>query len=323
MSNTPTSSDQVAQGLNLEAERAAPYQFRKKPVVIEAFQFHRRNNGPVPYPDWYDDAMTRNDIITHNTGKWHDPTQPAYCEIKTLEGVMRANEGDWIIRGIKGEIYPCRADIFAVTYEATTPVAEGVALPPLDAEGLPPLPKPHAWQHTLDNTEGIKGNKPHRVLSFLKLNPFGQRGIDYSRSFPVTREPLYTAKQVEQVVELATFKGEHATQLATKSIDTGEFRELLQEYWKCMGSRSAEKVTARIIAYIDGRTAGPAMPQWRSIETAPQDKMLLLAAEFDGPGDWRIKVGGFWDRKWNVFGATWTPTRWMALPAAPKPQEDA
>jgi hypothetical protein len=108
-------------------------EYRKKPVAIEAFQFQRRNNGPVPYPDWYDDAVTRNDIITHNTGKWHDPTQPAYCEIKTLEGVMRANEGDWIIRGIKGEIYPCRDDIFAATYEIAAPVSA-----PLDTQALPP-----------------------------------------------------------------------------------------------------------------------------------------------------------------------------------------
>jgi len=93
------------------------HQYRKKSVVIEAMQFQRRNNGPVPYPEWFDDAVTRNDIITHNTGKWHDPTQPAYCEIITLEGIMRANEGDWIIRGVKGELYPCKPDIFAATYE--------------------------------------------------------------------------------------------------------------------------------------------------------------------------------------------------------------
>jgi hypothetical protein len=96
-------------------------EFRKKPVVIEAFQFQRRNNGPVPYPDWYEDAVTRNDIVTSNTGKWHDPTKPAYCLIQTLEGTMRADEGDWIIRGIKGEIYPCKPDIFAATYEDATP----------------------------------------------------------------------------------------------------------------------------------------------------------------------------------------------------------
>ncbi len=38
-------------------------------------------------------------------------------EIETLEGVMKANKGDWIIRGVKGELYPCKPDIFEMTYE--------------------------------------------------------------------------------------------------------------------------------------------------------------------------------------------------------------
>lgn len=106
------------------------YSYRKRPVVIEAFKFQRRNNGMIPCPDWYDDAVTRNDIITQNTGKWNDPTTPAYCEIKTLEGVMRADEGDWIIRGVKGELYPCKPDVFALTYEpaAASPLVDEAQL---------------------------------------------------------------------------------------------------------------------------------------------------------------------------------------------------
>lgn len=41
---------------------------------------------------------------------------PAWCEIKTLEGTMIANAGDYIIQGVNGEIYPCKADIFQKTY---------------------------------------------------------------------------------------------------------------------------------------------------------------------------------------------------------------
>ncbi|MDB5978691.1 MAG: hypothetical protein JWR07_5451 [Nevskia sp.] len=126
----PTAPQQVQERVatlasvpQLAAPSEARYHFRKKPVVIEAFQFAQRNNGPIPYPDWFDDALTRNDIITHGTGKWSDPTEPCYCEIKTLEGVMRAEPGDWIIRGLKGELYPCKADIFVMSYEsAATPV---------------------------------------------------------------------------------------------------------------------------------------------------------------------------------------------------------
>lgn len=85
--------------------------YRKKPVVIEAFQF----TGPfcgTGIPQWYTDAFSQNEII--HRGEW----KADYAEIRTLEGVMRADKGDWIIRGIKGEIYPCKPDIFEATYEA-------------------------------------------------------------------------------------------------------------------------------------------------------------------------------------------------------------
>ena len=85
--------------------------FRKKPVVIEAFRLNERG---LVTEDWFWDAVTRNDIITHCFGK-HEPC-PAWCEIKTLEGTMIANTGDYIIQGIHGEIYPCKADIFQKTY---------------------------------------------------------------------------------------------------------------------------------------------------------------------------------------------------------------
>ena len=54
-------------------------------------------------------------------GHWGtDLRQPEdyYCEIKTLEGVMRGDCYDYIIQGVKGEIYPCKPDIFLATYEA-------------------------------------------------------------------------------------------------------------------------------------------------------------------------------------------------------------
>ena len=85
--------------------------FRKKPVVIEAFRLNERG---LIAEDWFGDAVTRNDIITHCFGK-HYP-DPAWCEIKTLEGTMIANAGDYIIKGVNGEIYPCKADIFQKTY---------------------------------------------------------------------------------------------------------------------------------------------------------------------------------------------------------------
>jgi hypothetical protein len=78
--------------------------FRKKPVVIEAVQVTRETfDAPHPNPE-------------HIKGLQYDPVNRAVF-IKTLEGVMRAELGDWIITGIKGEHYPCKPDIFAATYE--------------------------------------------------------------------------------------------------------------------------------------------------------------------------------------------------------------
>lgn len=88
-------------------------QYRKKPVVINAVQYTRR----FGWPDWFHDAVSANIVITHNTGKFSDPTEPCYCTIQTLEGVHRCDENDWVIQGVKGELYPCKPDIFAMTYE--------------------------------------------------------------------------------------------------------------------------------------------------------------------------------------------------------------
>ena len=90
--------------------------FRKKPVVIEAFRLNERG---LIGEDWFWDAVTRNDIITHCFGKRYPA--PAWCEIKTLEGTMIANAGDYIIQGVNGEIYPCKADIFQKTYTEDKP----------------------------------------------------------------------------------------------------------------------------------------------------------------------------------------------------------
>lgn len=96
-------------------------QYRKKPVVIEAVQIA----GRFWWPDWLHDAVSRKEVITHGCGKFADG--PRYVEILTLEGVMRADDGDWIIRGVKGELYPCKPDIFEATYE---PVHQSDSAPP-------------------------------------------------------------------------------------------------------------------------------------------------------------------------------------------------
>ena len=87
--------------------------YRKKPVVIEAVQYTRR----FDWPEWFHDAVSGDIIRTYNTGKFQDPTAPCFAVIATLEGDMTVSENDWIIRGVKGEHYPCKPDIFEMTYE--------------------------------------------------------------------------------------------------------------------------------------------------------------------------------------------------------------
>ena len=75
--------------------------FRKKPVVIEAFKYQTDI-----VPEWFRNANG----ITVNV-------QTGSCFIPTLEGTHEAKVGDYIIQGVKGELYPCKPDIFDMTYE--------------------------------------------------------------------------------------------------------------------------------------------------------------------------------------------------------------
>ena len=83
--------------------------FRKKPVVIDAWCWRIRPD--LDKPQWLTDALASGVIVALNE------YAGSGAEINTLEGTMRADLGDWIIRGVKGELYPCKPDIFAATYE--------------------------------------------------------------------------------------------------------------------------------------------------------------------------------------------------------------
>lgn len=84
--------------------------FRKKPVVIEAIQFVGKESFPAIL-DWTNFAVAATGRKTED-GQWYP-----VVEIETLEGTVTASPGDWIIRGVKGELYPCKPDIFEQTYE--------------------------------------------------------------------------------------------------------------------------------------------------------------------------------------------------------------
>jgi len=86
--------------------------YRKKPVIIEAFQYDGDfiyNDGtPYEAPEWTFKALEDGTMFFKDAGELY---------IKTLEGEMHVSVEDYIIKGIQGEIYPCKPDIFDHTYE--------------------------------------------------------------------------------------------------------------------------------------------------------------------------------------------------------------
>jgi len=95
--------------------------FRKKPVVVEAFQMtEARRWDNSEWPDWL--HLAWNMDIGVEGAFWCDVDPPhTHLHISTLEGVQNVDFGDWIIQGVAGEIYPCKPDIFEQTYEPVEP----------------------------------------------------------------------------------------------------------------------------------------------------------------------------------------------------------
>lgn len=82
--------------------------YRKKPVVIEAVQhFNDMGTHTAVIPKWLIDACTSGVVFCRGNETF----------IKTLEGEHKVSDGDFIIQGVKGELYPCKPDIFEATYE--------------------------------------------------------------------------------------------------------------------------------------------------------------------------------------------------------------
>jgi hypothetical protein len=92
--------------------------YRKKPIIVDAFQWFRAHyskehsfTDKKDFPEWFDKAKKNGIVWFTNIGSIE------YMEIKTLEGTILARNGDYIIKGIRGEIYPCKPKIFEATYE--------------------------------------------------------------------------------------------------------------------------------------------------------------------------------------------------------------
>lgn len=90
------------------------YLFRKKPITIQAMQFDGTLESFQRIWEW---ACPSNDTLQSPVHCDIDTEEIQELYVKTLEGRMTARAGDWIIRGVAGEFYPCKPEIFVKTYE--------------------------------------------------------------------------------------------------------------------------------------------------------------------------------------------------------------
>lgn len=86
--------------------------FKKKPLEIEAMQWDGTITSANEIMEWSRTSMGPRIVHNSYTNTIHEP----HLNIFTMEGVMVARKHDWVIRGIHGEIYPCKPDIFEKTY---------------------------------------------------------------------------------------------------------------------------------------------------------------------------------------------------------------
>ena len=89
--------------------------YKKRPIIIEAFKW-TGDRHQTEDPEWAIQAIKDGTIVIPNLEWSMRVYQRPVMEINTLEGVMIANQGDYIIKGVNGELYPCKPDIFEKTY---------------------------------------------------------------------------------------------------------------------------------------------------------------------------------------------------------------
>jgi hypothetical protein len=169
------------------SDERAKWAYRKRPVVIEAFCF---DGGEMP--DWFLDARSADKVRTFSEGTGNPFNDPVtHATIKTLEGEMRAERGDWIIRGVKGELYPCKPDIFAATYEPAALLAEAASQDePDDAcEG----PICHGWEVSVAD-----GHAGWGVYAHMSVYP--EEGAVFLCAIPPASQDEEWVKEAERLV---------------------------------------------------------------------------------------------------------------------------
>lgn len=148
--------------------------YRKKPVVIEAKQWNGENADEI-----------QTFLFDGNQHAAHGWVKGQYVEIGTLEGLMVASIGDWIIKGLAGEFYPCKPEIFAETYDEV-PQAPSSTLPPHQ-------------QRVLDEKEC-------RDIEITKLDEFIQRNPLFDNLPEAEQKRM--KRQLDVMHELSSILGE-------------------------------------------------------------------------------------------------------------------
>lgn len=141
-----------------------------------------------------------------------------------------------------------------------------------------------------------------------------------------------------QIAELRATNAAQAEQLAKRRVAEDELWDMRDAVMDALHRQAAPHTWESVVAtachkfVLKHREATPTHPvsanqpdggKWQPIDTAPKGKAVLVACEFDGPGDWRVKIGSYLPdhpdqfHGWLIHGASWKPTRWMPLPAAP------
>jgi hypothetical protein len=241
--------------------------FRKKPVVIEAVQFVA--DGLPEVPRWLSDAIA---IGPAQGGVFRIGDE---LHVFTLEGVTVASDGDWIIRGIKGELYACKPDIFALTYEpadATPPAGAGEAV---------------AIVHMRDGFPSLEWREPFGLKTGTKLY--------------AAPTPLPEAVRELVAADLAFDHASMGKIAADNRITRGDRSD--DDFVKqASAHHSYDRAFARRAAALAALRAIPAQAQtappggaaqgreWEPAETAPSAKKVLACFQTRGFRIWRTVV---------------------------------
>jgi hypothetical protein len=171
-------------------------QFRKKPVVIEAMQWMGDNlSAIIEFTDGYKPTVDS----VHVGRKWEDYeglVRMQGLKIKTLEGWLNASIGDWIIRGVKGELYPCKPDIFEATYEPAS--SRPAAVSPKDEKREAYLKR--LEESTEDLVQRIK-QAEHKGVAVSPKEVGGYTQCDYvvaSPEYNIADDPAYWIKALQE-----------------------------------------------------------------------------------------------------------------------------